>query len=316
MGPEWVYAAPVKKQSLILLSLLLVAPACGPKAGDAKAPSASEVAAFQYAPRIGSKFRHVMTRAEELTIVGTPLRQLEEWTITWDVTLSSENNATLMRGELAALALSVNGAKVLAGDEVAPKKAFVEILLDSEGKVIDVRRTETLTDAIVSVANPEAAPVVRAIFDAEGLRYHFAGLVAERAADLRGRPTKVGASWQIDAAPEAPGAATRTLRIVDEEPCGAFSCVKVARETRILPELVWAAAKNDVAAYVKEKGGDPEKIELAKVDVELVDEMVVEPATLQFHAASFLQSSTLTVASPAGELTVKSSLKRTSSYEF
>ncbi len=87
-GTNWVYAAAVKKQSLILLSLLLVAPACGPKAGDAKAPASSEAAAFQYAPRIGSKFRHVMTRAEELTIVGTPLRQLEEWTITWDVTLS------------------------------------------------------------------------------------------------------------------------------------------------------------------------------------------------------------------------------------
>jgi hypothetical protein len=305
----------MKKALIFIVPLLLATSACGPKDG-AKAPEAGQATSFQFAPRIGSKFRHVMTRAEELAIVGTPFRQLEEWTITWDVSLTAENNATLMRGELAALELKVNGVQVLKGDEVASKKAFVEILLDSSGTVIDVRRTDTITDAIVSAANPESASVVRAIFDPEALRYHFAGLVSERTADLTGHPANSGASWQIEADPNAPGLATRTLRVGDAEPCGAFSCVKVARETRIAPEVVWAAAKHDVEEYVKSQGGDVTKVTLAKADVQLTDEMLVEPATMQFHGASFLQATTLTVDAPAGQLTVKSSLKRGSSYKF
>lgn len=306
----------VKTALYALLPFLLLTPACASKGGDAKAPAAEAATTFQYAPRIGSKFRHIMTRAEESSIVGTPLRQLEEWTITWNVELTTENEATLMRAELAGLALSVNGATVLNGDEVAAKKAFIEILLDSQGRVIDVRRTDTLTDAIVSVSNPESAPIVRAIFEPNGLRYHFAGLVAERVVDLQGKPATVGSSWQVESAPDAPGAATRTLRVMASEPCGAFSCVKVDRETRVAPEIVWEAARQRVADYVKSQGGDPEKIQLAKANIELKDEMLVEPATLQFHGASFVQAATLTVESPNGQLTVTSSLKRSSSYEF
>jgi hypothetical protein len=310
-----VYRGAMKKALIFVVPLLLATSACGPKEA-AKAPEASQTAAFQYAPRLGSKFRHVMTRAVELAVVGTPFRQLEEWAITWDVSLSAENNATLMRGELAGLELKVNGVQILRGDEVTPKKAFVEILLDSSGKVIDVRRADTITDAIVSVSRPESADVVRAAFNPEALRYHFAGLVSERTEGLMGRPANAGASWQIEAEPNAPGMATRTLRVGDVEPCGAFSCVKVARETRIAPEIVWAAAKHDVEEYVKSQGGDPTKVTLAKADIQLTDEMVVEPATMQFHGASFLEATTLTVDAPTGQLTVKSSLKRGSTYQF
>ncbi len=308
--------APVKTALFLVVPLLLALPACAPKGGDAKAPAAAEAGTFRYAPRIGSKFRHVMTRVQEVTIVGTPLRQVEEWKLTWDVALSAEQDAVLMHATLAALELSVNGAVVLRGDEVTARQAFVEVLLDSTGRVIDVRRTQTLTDAIVSVARPEAAEVVRASFNPEGLRYHFANLVAERSADLLGRPATVGSSWEIDAAPDAPGAATRTLRVTAAEACGAFSCVKVARETRVAPEIVWESAKWNVTSYVASQGGDPALVKLENADIELVDEMVVEPGTLQFHGATFKQSATITVQTPSGQLTVKSSLERASTYEF
>jgi hypothetical protein len=310
------YVGAVKKAALALVvPLLFLLPACASKGGDAKT-AAAESDTFKFSPRLGSKFRHVMTRAQELTIVGTPLRQMEEWKLTWDIELSAEQDAVLMRATMASLALSVNGAEVLRGDEVTSKQAFVEILVDSSGKVIDVRRTQTLTDAIVSVARPEAAEVVRAVFHPEALRYHFAGLVAERLADLTGRPAKVGSSWQIDAAPDAPGAATRTLRVTAAEACGAFNCVKVASETKIAPEVVWESAKAQVANYVSSRGGDPAAVQLGNAEVELVDEVLVEPATLQFHGATFSQAATITVQAPEGQLTVKSSLKRTSTYEF
>jgi len=306
---------PVKTALVLLAAFLVLTPACGPK-GGAKDPASAEAGNFRFAPRIGSKFRHIQTRAQEMSIVGTPLHQIEEWKLTWDVELSSEQDAILLRATMHALELAVNGAPVLRGDEVTAKQAFVEVLLDSTGGVIDVRRTQTLTDAIVSVARPEAADAVRAIFDPEALRYHFAGLVAERTLDLSGRPSAVGSSWQVDAAPDAPGAATRTLRVTAAEPCGAFSCVRVARETRIAPEIVWDAAKADVAEYVTSQGGDATAVNLEKADVELVDEMLVEPATLQFHGASFSQVATISVQTPKGPLTVKSSLKRASTYEY
>jgi hypothetical protein len=106
------------------------------------------------------------------------------------------------------------------------------------------------------------------------------------------------------------------LRVTAEEACGAFSCVRVARETRIAPEIVWEAAKADVTNYVTSQGGDPAAVNLEKADVELVDEMLVEPSTLQFHGASFSQAATITVATPKGQLTVKSSLRRASTYTF
>jgi len=311
--------AAVKRTLALVLPLLFVLPACASKGGEAKsADSAAEASAatFQYAPRIGSKFRHVQYRTQELTIVGTPLRQIEEWKLTWDVELSAEQDAVLMRGNLVALELAVNGAKVLQGDEVAPQKAFVEILFDKAGQVIDVRRTQTITDAIASVARPEAVEVVRAAFHPEALRYHFAVLVAERTADLVGRPAAVGSSWEIDAAPDAPGAAKRTLRVTAEEPCATFTCARVARETRIAPEIVWESAKVQVEEYVKSQGGDPALVKLEKAEVVLVDEMVVEPGTMQFHGAAFDQSATITVQGPSGQLTVKSSLKRGSTYQF
>src|SRR5688572_30496059 len=118
MGP------PVKTALVLLASLLVLTPACGPK-GDAKsadAPAAAEAGTFRFAPRLGSKFRHVMSRTQELSIVGTPLRQIEEWKLTWDVELSAEQDAVLMRATMVTLELALNGAAVLRGDEVTPKQ--------------------------------------------------------------------------------------------------------------------------------------------------------------------------------------------------
>lgn len=300
----------------LALAILLSTAACGSKQTAAPSSAKQEVPTFRYAPRIGSQFRHVMTRERGVAIVGTPLRQLEQWKITWWVTLSEENGATLMHADLKGLEFAVNGAQVLVGNEVLATNAFVEILIDSFGRVIDVRRTETLTEAIVSVARPEAAAAVRGSFDPQMLRYHFASLVEERTHDIVGRPAHDGATWEIEADPAYPGVTTRKLEVKGSEPCGPVTCLIVERRTHVAPQIVWEAARSEVSSYVQSQGGDPAQLELQGANVELSDVLFVEPDTLQFHGAVFSQNATITVATPSGPLTVLTELRRTSSYEF
>ena len=72
----------------------------------------------------------------------------------------------------------------------------------------------------------------------------------------------------------------------------------------------------DVASYVKSQGGDPNKVKVVGTDVKLEDSLLIDPATMDYHAARFDQRATIRVAGPHGELPISLQLLRETDYKY
>lgn len=272
---------------------------------------------FTFAPAVGTKYGHVMRRVDEVTFEGHPVRFAEEWEIAWNVEIKQETNLFVFRNTLAGLKLSVNGAAVLQGSEVAASQAHFDLALDGEGNVVDVRNTQSLTDAISGVVRPENKELVAQMFSTENLRVLFFVRAEERGRELVGQDARVGSTWayQFEASPGVQAAETK-LTVKEALPCGAAACVKVVRETKLNDNMVWAGAAARVEQFVAERGGDPKNIVLKKAEVRLVDELLVVPERMEFHGATFDQDARLSVTNGTEELSVHFRTARSSEYKY
>ncbi|HXS17997.1 MAG TPA: hypothetical protein VN764_12455 [Polyangiaceae bacterium] len=272
---------------------------------------------FTFAPVAGTKYAHVMRRLDEVTFEGHPVRFAEEWEITWHVEIKPETNLFVFRNTLAGLKLAVNGAAVLQGSEVAGSQAYFDLAFDGEGNVVDVRNTQSLTDAISAVVRPENKGLVTQMFSAENLRFLFFVRAQERGRELVGQNAAVGSTWsyQFEASPGVEAAETK-LTVKEAVPCGAAHCVKVVRETKLNDNMVWMGAAARVEQFVADRGADPKSIVLKSAEVRLVDELVLVPERMEFHGATFDQDARLSVTNGAEELSVRFRTTRSSEYKY
>jgi len=258
-----------------------------------------------------------MHRLDEVTFEGHPVRFAEEWEIAWNVEIKQETNLYVYRMTLAGLKLSIDGAARLQGTEVAGAKAYFDLVLDGEGNVVDIRNTQSLTDALVAVVSEENKKPVSEMFSANNLNLLFFVRTEERGREILGQNAKVGSTWSYQFKTEdGTPAAERTLSVKEEVPCGKSTCVKVARQTQLNQQMVWQGAAASVARFVTDRGGKPEEIALKDADVRLADELLVVPERMEFHATSFDQSAKLSVSNGPEELTVHFHTLRTSEYEY
>ncbi len=301
------------KRALVLPIMLLMA-SCGGETPPAAAPPAPNV--FTFAPSVGKIYRQTLTRHDEVAVVGAPLRQAEDLEMQWEMRIERESNLYRLHADLVSLKLSRNGATVLAGQEIASAKPFIDILIDPDGKLVDVRRADTVTEAIAGVVAPEQRDAARAFFAPDVLRQQFIALAQERSRDLLGQNADVGATWTGEGPPETAGAARRVLSVENAEPCGSGTCVRVRRETRVDRDLVWSAARARVEDFVKARGGDPSKVSLVNADVTLEDHFLVNPRTLEFEHITYKQKAELTVATAEGQLSVAFSTDREATFRY
>ncbi|HET7544901.1 MAG TPA: hypothetical protein VFK05_33770 [Polyangiaceae bacterium] len=293
-----------------VLTVALLASACAEPSG-AKTPE--NTGAFVYSPTLGAPYQLTMTRYEEMSIPGTPVRDAQRWTLDWQVVSSKESNLFKRTLKLVGLKLDVNGVDELRGDEIKATSPSIDVLTDKDANVVDVRGTEQLSTAIVGLGAPEAQPVLKKVFSPERLKALVVVRNIEQGANFVGHPSQVGSQWTVSA-PDAAGAIQ--FRVVSETPCGTRKCVQVERTYDIDKQAVFAEVASRVADYVQSQGGDPKEVKLTNAEVKLQDSLVIEPSSMDYFGARFDQDATIHVAGPNGELPVAFKLHRQSDYKY
>lgn len=289
--------------------------ACAPSNTERESNTAAEARAvtFVYAPALDRPHRETMRRTEEFSIPGSPLRNLEEWVLDWDVVVHQETNLFRRSMTLVGLKINVNGAATLRGDEVKASAVTIDVLTDKDSNVVDVRGTEPFSAAIVALGSAEAQPVLRRVFSPERLK----GLAIERSVELHsdfvGRPAQPGSTWMAN---DSNQGVTRQIRVLAEAPCGASRCVQVRREYDVDRSALYAEVSQRVGAYVQAQGGDPSKVAVTGMDLKLEDTLLIAPATMEYYAAEFVQDASIHVTGPNGELPVKLKSQRKTEYRY
>lgn len=287
--------------------------ACAPVgAGEATSPRVPE--SFTYAPQVGKRFEHTQERTDEVQVVGAPLRDKEHWKIVWDVEVKQESNLYVHSFRLKALSIELNDAPLLKGDEVSSVEATMDILTDRDGNIADIRGTQELTDALRAVAPAERREQVGQVFSADKLKGFYIARVDERVRDFIGRPTKVGSKWLVSSTDA--GVTARSITIVGQEPCGSSTCLQLKREHEVDKGVIQAMAARTVAANVQASGGNLEDIQYVHGEASLEDNLLIDPATMEYHGATFRETSSLKAAGPKGQLDVRVTRVRTSSYRY
>jgi hypothetical protein len=298
-------------QQALVIGIVCSASACGGSGTEAKSPTAG--GAFTYAPTLNVPYHETMQRYEEMSIPGTPLRDAERWTLDWDVVNGQEKDLYKQTLKLVGLKLNVNGADQLRGDEIKPAGVALDVLTDKDSNVVDVRGTDQMSAAIVGLGAPDAQPVLKRIFSPERLKALVVLRSIEQHADFVGHPSAVGSTWTA-ADPDA--GSTTQISVVSEAPCGSAKCVQVQRKYEVNRDQAFAEVADLVAGYIHSQGGDPSQVKLVGLDVKLEDTMLIDPATMDYHAMHFGQDATLHVAGPKGELPVALKIERQSDYKY
>jgi hypothetical protein len=298
---------------LTFLGLMLLG--CAPSNTEKESNTGADARAvkFVYAPALDRPHRETMRRTEEFSIPGSPLRNLEEWILDWDVVVHQETNLFKRSMRLVGLKININGAENLRGDEVKDRVVIIDVLTDKDSNVVDVRGTEQFSAAIVALGPPEVQPVLARIFSPERLKALAIERSVELHSDFVGRPAQPGSSWLAN---DANKGGPRQIRVLAEAPCGASRCVQVRRDYDVDRQALYADVSQRVGAYVKSQGGDASKVAVTGMDLKLEDTLVVAPATMEFYAARFVQDAQIRVTGPNGELPVKLSVERQTQFRY
>jgi hypothetical protein len=284
-------------------------------------PAATLAGKFTFEPRLGTAFRHTARRVDQFEVVGAPLREVEESELVWDTTITSEDNKYRYTFRAVRTCLKINGAAVYDSKDgcadLSASGAEVVLLMNGDATITEMRGAATLSAALLEVTPAAHKATAARQFAPEVLERLIVQRVVERSADLLGNFSNVGASWGAVLRTESgQEPVAKELRVTDVRDCAAVRCVVVERQLLLDRQLAWEAARARVEAFVAREGGDPSQVSLIDVDLVLEDELVVDPRTLEFHGARFEQSATVTVQSPKGRLTVRSSSVRTSTYDY
>ncbi|HEY6079701.1 MAG TPA: hypothetical protein VIW29_12890, partial [Polyangiaceae bacterium] len=267
--------------NVALLGLLSLSCAEAGAQQESNTAAQAKEASFVYAPELDRPHREVMRRSEMLSIPGSPMRNQESWLLDWQVVTRQESNLFRRTLQLVGLKINVNGAELLRGDEVKGSSVKLEILTDKDSNVVDVRGTQEFSDALVALGSPEAQPVLRRIFSAGRLKALAVERSLELHSDFVGRPSQVGSTWMAND-PSMGG--TRQMRVLAQAPCGKAKCVQVKREYDVDRQALYADITQRVGAYVQSQGGDPSKVAVTGMELKLEDSLVIDPATMDYHA--------------------------------
>jgi hypothetical protein len=293
------------------LGWVLLASGCAESGTEPKTPA--HTGAFVYAPALNAPYQETMQRYEEMSIPGTPMRDAERWTLDWQVVSTQDGSNFKRTLKLVGLKYNVNGVDELRGDEIKAAAPSIAVITDKDANVVDVHGTEDLSAAIVALATPEAQPILKRIFSPERLKALVVVRSVEQHADFVGRPSQVGSQWTTA---EADASSTKKIRVVSEAACGTHQCVQVERSYDIDKQAVFDEVSARVADYVQAQGGDPKQVRLTSADVKLQDSLLIDPQTMDYHAARFDEDATIHVVGPNGELPVAFKLHRQSDYKY
>jgi len=301
---------------LFLVLSALSGAACKSGQTSANAPSTS-LKKFVFAPRVGLTFQHEMKNLDEIAVTGSSFRDSVESRVLWEVKVKEDSSGkyNYVR-RLVEFGLKVNGAELLKGKEVEPRRAEIVQVMSKDGHVIDVSGTAQITEALAAlVADPTAKARIKEMFSPENIRELLRARAVDAFDEVVGKPADVGSSWS---AKENYGPLKGKMVFVDSAlGCGGRSCVKLKRAFDVDQQKVGEAVRQRMAGFLKESGADPAAVKLVDSNLKVEDTFVVEQDTCHFHDSSLVQEGQFVFEGPQkNRVAVTLTSKQTSHAEY
>jgi hypothetical protein len=267
---------------------------------------------FSYAPKPGTRYVRTVKVVNETSLVGSPYRHREELEFVWNIGFGREGERTLVTQQLQRVAVRIDGAEVLDGERVPGAGISVDLLVDPEPRVVEVRGTERAAELLSGLLRPDAGEAALTPARVKEIAVARFEMVVR---DVVGRPTDPGGSWA--AADPDPGVRRKTMTVDRIEPCGASRCARVSAQYEVDPRTAVRRALLSAAAFLARNGVDPAQTEVLDANLEYRDELLLEPGTLVDHAASFAQTARVTFAGAQGNsipVEFRNSLEQSSTF--
>ena len=221
-----------------VVALLLGVAACSMSDEQESSRSASaemQPESFTFAPPDGMRGVRTEHRRYEVSLVGAPLRNLEERELRWNIESRHTGDQFTVSQELAHVTIKHDGETVIDKD-LAPGAVVAQLIVDKAGNLVDVRGLEGESKALQALAASDPGRATERALSPQTLK----ALVATRyqtIGDVVGRPTKAGTSWTAQGRPGGPILA-RTVTVDKMEPCGPMMCADLQAIYKLNPRMM------------------------------------------------------------------------------
>jgi hypothetical protein len=303
----------------LALALGLAAGACSMGEEPLGARGAAEMQgnSFTFAPPDGTRGVRTERRRYEIALVGTPLRDLEDEVLTWNIAAHAPRGADqpfTIDQELAHAAVKHDGETLIDRD-IQPGVVKAQLLVDRAGKLVDVRGLDDASKTLKSLVSPEEAPAAARVFSTENLEALVAIRYEETVGDVVGRPDKVGSSWTTQAEPGR-AVVSRTVSVQSLEPCGGATCARLHADYKLDPRTLVTLAGEIVRDYARWSGRAPAKLNVRAALYSMQGTLLTEPATMVNHNAALEESGKVLFAGPKRPMEIDLTGKTEISFDY
>lgn len=303
----------------VLLALGLAAGACsiGEEPLGARGAAEMQGNSFTFAPPDGTRGVRTERRRYEIALVGTPLRDLEEEELRWNIAAHAPRGANqpfTIDQELTHVTMKHDGETFVDRD-IQPGTVKAQLLVDRAGNLVDVRGLDDASKTLRSLVSPEQAPVAARAFSTQNLEALVATRYEETVGDVVGRPDKVGSSWTTQAEPGR-AVVSRTVSVQSLEPCGGATCARLRADYKLDPHILVALAGEIVRDYARWSGQAPSKMNTQAALYSVEGTLLTEPATMVNHNAALDESGKVLFAGPKRQMEIDLTGKTEISFDY
>lgn len=292
-----------------VVGLALGASACSAsdEAGARSATAEMQPDSFTFAPPDGTHGVRTDHRRYEVSLVGTPLRNLKEQELRWNVDAKRSGDQFIVSQELAHVTMK-HDEETLVDHDVKPGAVVAELIIDKAGNLVDVRGLEGTSKTLQSLFEPASASESgktesERAFSPQNLKALVATRYEETLGEIVGRPTKVGSTWTTRGREGGP-VISRTITVEKTEPCGPMVCSRLEAVYKMNPTAMLSAAEEIVGAYARWAGQAPSKLNIQAAMYTMQGMLLTAPATMINHAASLDESGKILFEGPKKQMEI------------
>ena len=269
---------------------------------------------FTFAPPDGARGVRTDHRRYEVSLVGTPLRNLEEQELRWNVESTHTGNEFTVKQELAHVTMKHDG-EIVVDRDIDPGAVVAQIIIDKAGNLVDVRGLEGAAKTLLTLAPPEMRPRAARVFSPQSLKALVATRYEQTLGDVVGRPTTVGSSWTTQGRPGGP-VISRTVTVEKMEPCGPMMCANLQATYKLNPRTMLSTADQIVDDYARWAGKTPSKMNVQAAMYSMQGTLLTEPATMMSHGATLDESGKILFEGPKHQMEIDLVGKTDVSFEY
>jgi hypothetical protein len=308
------------------VTLALATSACSmsdEQEGARPASTEMQPESFTFAPPDGTHGVRTERRRYEVSLVGTPLRNLEEEELRWNVDAKRAGDQFIVNQELAHVTMKHDQETVVDHD-VKSGAVVAQLVVDKAGNLVDVRGLDGTAKALQSLVESESPVGVRPGAERRAAERSITpqslkALVASRyeatLGDVVGRPTKDGTSWTTQGR-QGGFVISRTITVEKTEPCGPTMCTRLQAVYKLNPRAMLSAADDIVADYARFTGKAPSRLDVQAAMYSMQGTLLTEPATMINHGASLDESGKVLFQGPTRQMEIDLQGKTEITFEY